>query len=142
MHINRLSQSSTEQEYFLITDKVISRENEDMWILLSEYKKNLQYSNSTEYLDKLLDSLNTIERLDIRFSTLIEVGNLAANFEEEQPYRKAKDYVNEIIRKLEPNFVLKGMTKYLLRYCDIENNKYVPNYYECNKNHGAIYIFL
>jgi len=60
---------------------VISIENEAMWKLISEYEENLQNRNSTEYFDKLLDSLNTIERKDIRFATLIEVGNLAANNE-------------------------------------------------------------
>jgi len=34
------------------------------------------------------------------------------------------------------------MAKYLQRYCDFENNKYVTNYYECRKNRGAIYILV
>jgi len=119
-----LSQASTEQQYFPVTDKAISIENENMWKLISEIEENLQYSNPTDYFDKLLDSLNTIERKDIRFATLIEVGNLAANNEKNQPYRKARDYISEIIRKLEPNFELKGMSKYMQRYCDFENNKY------------------
>ena len=113
-----------------------------MWKLISEIEENLQYSNSTEYIKKkLLNSVNTIERPDI-FATLIEVGNLAANGGKKQPYRKARDYLNEIIIKLEPNFALKGMTKYMQKYCDIENNKYVQSYYECRRNRGAIYILI
>jgi len=137
-----LSQTSIEQIYFPKTDKVISRENEGMWKLISEIEENLQYSNSTEYIEKLLNSVNSIKRPDIRLATLIEVGNLAANGGKKQPYRKARDYINEIIEKLDPNFALKGMTKYMQRYCDFENNKYVPSYYECRRNRGAIYILV
>ena len=102
-----------------------------MWKLISEHEENIQYNNPIDYFDKLLDSLNTIERPDIRFTTLIEIGNLAAESEKKKNnlIKKVKDYINEIIRKLETNFTLKGMTKYMHRYCDFENNKYVPSFF-------------
>ena len=101
-----------------------------MWKLISQHEENIQYNNPIDYFDKLLDSLNTNERTDIRFATLIEIGNLAAESEKKNSFiEKVKDYINEIIRKLEPNFALKGMAKYMQIFCDLENNKYVPSFF-------------
>jgi len=64
-----------------------------MWKLISEHEENIQYNNPNDYFDKLLDSLNIIERPDIRFATLIEIGNLAAESEKKNNLiEKVKDY--------------------------------------------------
>jgi len=64
---------------------------------------------------KLVESVNTIKRLDYRLEALIEVGNIAADIEELEAFNNARKYVCEMIKKLQPDFALKRMIKYICK---------------------------
>ena len=110
--------------------------------IISELIDNLQYENMNEYFEKLVESVKTINRLYYRLEALIVVGYIASYNGKKKAFDNARKYVCEMIKKLQPDFALKGLIKYMQRYCDFINNKYIVNYSQCVKYHGEVIALI
>lgn len=119
----------------------MSLKDEDLWSTL--YRITFMKENYTyNHYDKLVDVVNKIERIDFRFSALIEIANFSAGEEDNKPFEKARRYLNELLKDKNPNFALTGMINYMKRYCTIKDGKYILDYSKCYENLGTISLLV
>ena len=118
------------------------RDTKEIWKTISRCNRQCLCKSSDNYYIALLYLLHTIERKDLRFATIVEVGNSAGLFGIIKAYKKTEIYLSEMLTELDPNFALKGMIKYLQKYCVLENNKYVPDEYQCHYCDAAVCILI
>lgn len=131
---------------FPVGTKTFERHDPVLWKYIAEFRKNVSKKKG-KYYTELITSANSIKPLDLRFATLIEVGNLAAIHGDCKALENAREYLLNIIKELEKaddadDALLIGLQNLMLSYCFIENHEYIPDHMECWNNRGSLAILI
>lgn len=126
--------------YFPLSTIPLDRHDPNLWKTIKEMGDSIVYDK--KYYDALVESANNLASPSLRFTALVEIGNLSVINGNCTAFQKAQNYLKEIISNLDPNIALTGLKKIMMTYCFIEEDKYIPDYMEVWNNRGSVEILL
>jgi len=125
-----------------LTTNMMDRYDHTLWEKITELGNCLEDKSGDKYYSGLVDAANDIQSPDLRFSTLVEIGNLAAIDGSCEAFQKASNYLLKIVSSASPDIALERLKKQMQSYCFTEKVGYIPDYMECWNNRGALEILI
>lgn len=129
-------------KYLPLTTNMIDRYDHTLWKTITKLEDRLEDKSGDKYYSALAEAANDIQLSDLRFSILVEIGNLAAINGSCEAFQKASNYLMKIVSSASPDIALERLKKQMQSYCFIEKVGYIPDYMECWNNRGALEILI